>query len=307
MRPSFDSIIAELAKSDDLLQSTKLAQLSNMEESEFLLFKQTWTGIEANRRRQIIYRLIELAEDNLELSFDRILKFCFKDPDEEVKIKAIEGIWENEEPSLILPLINLLQNDRSERVQSAAALGLGKFALLAEHQKLRSCHVANLQTTLLAMINDNSRPAEVRRRALEAIAPLNLPEVKELIKQAHASSNQKLVVSSIYAMGRNYSPDWLPILIKDLSSPDAEIRYEAAGACGELEQEEAVPHLKKLITDTDVDVQMAAVVALGKIGGPKAKEFLERCARSSSLAISDAAQEALAELRAKDDMLSFRV
>ena len=95
-------------------------------------------------------------------------------------------------------------------------------------------------------------------------------------------------------------------MLKELASADAEVRYEAAGACAELEEETAVPCLIKLVNDPGADVQMAAIQALGKIGGTEAKEFLEHCLGSTSGAIRQTAEQALNEIEAKEDSLSFQ-
>lgn len=297
---SMDELIVELSNSDKPLLNSRLTELSNLNSAELELFERSWVAIEPKRRRQIVYRLVELAEDNYTLNFDNILKYCLKDRDDEVQSKAIEGLWESEEASLIIPLINLLEQDSSEKVQAAASTALGKFAMLAEHKKLRSYYLSKIQEALLATIRDKNRPIEVRSRALEAVAPLSLPQVKTVIIDAYQSHNFKLKVSSIYAMGKNCDPSWLSILLKELTSTNTEMRYEAACACGELEEEEAVPCLIKLINDPDVDVQMAAIQALGKIGGAKAKECLEICLNNSSEAIRLAAEQALSEMEAKE-------
>ena len=297
--------IVELGNSDRPLLSSSLAELSNLNSEEIELFADSWAAIEPKRQRQIVQRLVELTEDNLELNFDSIFKYCLKDQDDEVRSKAIEGLWENEEASLINCLINLLEQDSSEKVQAAAATALGKFAMLAEHNKLRSCHISRIQEALLAVISDKNKPVEVRRRALEAVAPLSIPQVKTTIMEAYQSHDSRLRISSIYTMGKNCDPCWLPILLKELASAEAEVRYEAARACGELEEEEAVPYLIKLINDLDVDVQMSAIQALGKIGGTRAKKCLEQCLRNSSQAIRQAAEQALLGLRIKEDPLSL--
>ncbi len=302
-----EKTIAELGNNDKSLLNSRLAELSNINSEELELFKRSWAVIKAKRRRQIMHRLVELAEDNLELNFDSILKYCLIDQDDEVRSKAIEGFWENEDASLIDPLINLLGQDSSEKVQVAAAMALGKFAILAEHKKLRSCHISKIQEALLAAISDKNRTVEVRRRALEAAAPISLPQVKTAIMKAYQSHNSKLRISSIYAMGKSCDPSWLPILLKELTSADSEVRYEAAGACGELEEEAAVPCVVKLINDPDVDVQMAAVQALGKIGSTQAKEYLEQCLNSTSEVVRQTAEQVLNGLEAAEDPLSFRL
>ncbi len=302
-----EETIADLGNGDQPLLNSRLADLSNLNSEELAFLKQAWAVIEPKRRRQIIYRLVELAEDNFELNFDNIFRNCLTDQDAEVRSKAIEGLWESEEPSLINPLINLLEQDSSEKVQVAVVAALGKFAMLAELKKLRSCHASKICQALLPIISNESRPVEVRRCALGAAAPLSFPEVKKAIREAYQSHDSKLRISAIYAMGRNCNRFWLPVLVKELANADAEVRYEAAGACGELGEGEAVPYLIKLIDDPDADVQRSALQALGKIGGNDAKECLEQCSYSSSELIQQAAEQALQQLEAEEDPLSFRV
>jgi HEAT repeat protein len=297
MMPSpIEGTIADLGNSSKPLSSSRLAKLSNLNAEELELLEQVWTTIEPKRRRQIVSRLVELAENDFELNFDSIFKNCLEDQDAEVRSKAIEGLWENEEPSLINPLINLLGQDSSEKVQATAATALGKFIMLAEHKKLRSSHVSKVCQALLTAIGDKSKPVEVKRRALEAISPVSLPQVERAITEAYQSHNPKLRVSSIYAMGKSCNPSWLPILLKELGSADTEMRYEAAGACGELGEEEAAPPLVKLANDPDIELQLAAIRALGKIGGTEAKNCLEQCLDDPAEAIQLAAEQALREL-----------
>ena len=302
-----EQIITDLGNSDKPLLNSHLAELSALSSEMLSLLEQVWAAIEPKRRQQIMYRLVELAEDNLELNFDSIFISCLKDKDAEVRSKAIEGLWENEDTSLINPLINLLEHDSSEKAQTAAATALGKFAMLAEHEKLRPNYAAKVGQALLSAINDSGKPVEVRRRALEAVAPLSLPEVKEAIDQAYHSKDIKLRASSIYAMGKNCDPYWLPILLKELNSNNNEIRYEAIGACGELGEGEAVPYIIKLCHDPDTDIQLAAIQTLGKIGGIEAREYLKKCVRNPSEAIQQAAEQALHELEIGEDPFSHRV
>lgn len=126
-----EETIAELGNNDKPLLNTRLTELSSLNSAELDFFKRSWPAIEPERRHQIMHRLVELADDNLELNFDNIFKYCLTDQDDTVRSKAIEGLWESEEPSIINPLINLLEQDSSEEVQAAAATALGKFAILA--------------------------------------------------------------------------------------------------------------------------------------------------------------------------------
>ncbi len=302
-----EETITDLGNSSQPLRNSRLVELSNLNSEELEFFGRVWSGIEPKRRRQIIYRLVELAEDNFELNFDSIFRSCLKDQDAKVRSEAIEGLWECEDASLVNPFINLLGQDSSENVRAAAATALGKFAMLAELNKLRSCHSAKVCQALLGVIGDRKRSVEVRRRALEAVAPLSLPKVEGTIIGAYQSHNPKLRISAIYAMGKNGDHSWLPLLLKELASTDAEIRYEAAEACGELGEEDAIPHLIELISDPDVEVQVVALQALGKIGGNEAKEGLQQCLNTPSEVIRQAAEQALYELEAEESPFTFRV
>ena len=295
-----EEIIADLVSTEQALRSSSLVDLSNLSSEELGLLQQAWANIQPKRRCRIICRLVEMAEDNCELDFDNIFRDCLKDQDAEVRTKAVEGLWESEDASLINPFINLLEKDSSESVPVAAATALGKFAMLAELNKLRSGYTSRICQALLGVISDENRDVEVRRRALEAVAPLNLPQVGKIIKEAYHSHSRKFKISAIYAMGKNCNRSWLPVLLEELSSADTEIRYEAVAACGELGEKEAAPYLMKLIGDPDVDIQVAVLQALGKIGGSETKRCLQQCLKNPSEVIRQAAEQALNELEAEE-------
>ncbi|OGO39961.1 MAG: hypothetical protein A2147_04650 [Chloroflexi bacterium RBG_16_57_8] len=298
--------MADLADADRVTSST-LAELAGLSHEEMESVRNAWPGIELIRRREIVRRLVELSEENVELDFDAIFRLCLKDPDSEIRCQAIEGLWENEETSLISRLLDMLSNDSSYQVQAAAANALGRFTLMAEKGTLPPRHLPHIQGELLHTLNDESRTDEVRRRALEALAPLSVPEVTSAIRDAYEAKNPRFRVSAICAMGKNCDPAWLPMLIAELSNEDAEMRFEAAAALGELGEEDAVPHLTDLGGDPDAEVQRAVLESLGKIGGRKAKEYLQSCLSSRNPAIRDTARQALDELRAMDDPMSLQL
>lgn len=300
-----EKLISDLANSNKPLSSSGLTELSNLSSEDMEFICRIWESIESKRRQQIIYRLVELAENNFELNFDSIFRNCLKDQDAEVRSKAIVGLRESEEASLINPLIDVLRYDSSEKVQVAATIVLGKFAMLAEHKKIRSCHISKLGEALLSVIGDRSKPVDIRRRALEAAAPLSVPQVRKIIMEAYQSRNPKIRAGAVYAMGKSCNHFWLPILLKELANADTEIRYEAARACGELGEEEAVPCLIELLRDPDTNVQLAAIQALGKIGSGEAKEYLEECLNNPNDLVQEAAEQSLEYLKIVADPFYF--
>ncbi len=298
--------ITQLSNEGKPLVLSKLANLSTLSPEELRLFLEAWAGIGVARRREVASQLVALAEEDPKLNFDDIFLACLQDPDEIVRVKAVEGLWEYENRSLINSMITMLRDDHKESVRAAAAMALGKFALLAELGKLCPDDRAKVERALVAVIDNLEEQLEVRRRAVEAIATLSLPKVTEIIQEAYQSDDAEMRVSAIYAMGMNSDPAWLPTLVKELGNPDAEIRFEAAGACGELGKEEAVPHLVKLIHDLDTQVQLSAITALGKIGGNEVEVVLRECLNHPDVHVRDAAEDALAELGSYKDLFSLR-
>lgn len=302
----FGKLISEIFDLDKPIVNSNLIYLSNLAGKELEFFRQTWAETTTERRRQVISRLVQLGEGNFDLDFDDIFRICLQDADDVVRVQAITGLEEMEDYSLIIPLTRLLKEDSSEEVRAAAAVALGKFAMLAELGKLRPNHTAKVCSALLEAAEDETEFVEVRRRALEAISPLSLPQVKELIEEAYQGSDIKVKASAIYAMGRSCDLIWLPIIIKELSNSEAEIRYEAAAACGELELEEAVPYLVHLLRDEDDKVREAAIKALGEIGGEEARQALSRLLDDPRDYICQEAKAALAELGFWQDPLPFK-
>jgi HEAT repeat protein len=100
---------------------------------------------------------------------------------------------------------------------------------------------------------------------------------------------------------------WLNTVLGEMESEDPEMRFEAAQAAGQLEDERAVPLLIGLTRDSDREVRLAAIAALGAIGGQAAREALMRLRRSGDDVLGEAADAALDELDVATDPLGVRV
>jgi HEAT repeat protein len=300
-------IITEMADTNKPLVNTHLADLSQLSAAHVKDFVQVWKTTDLKRRREIINRLTELSTDSVELNFNTIFINCLNDPDEDVRSEAIDGLWEDEEPVLIPILIGLLNKDPSEKVQANAALALGRFALMAELGSISPRYGVQLAQVLLDVSGNKNKSIEVRRRALEAVAPISTEQVKTAIKTAYESRDERLSISAVYAMGKNCDSKWLPYLLKELKNADAEMRYEAVNALGEVGDEEILQYLIPVAGDDDIDVQLAVIQALGKIGGNEAKLYLQKHAKDENEAVSDAIEQALNEISIQDDMTIFEL
>ena len=302
---TLEPFIQNLADPSFRVPSGDFVELSDLSPAELGVFARTWFTIPAERQLWIVSTLVELAEDSAELDFHAIFKMCLKDGDESVVEKAMEGLWEHEDRSVIPFLTDILLSDRSPAVRAAAAVALGKFPLLVQEGKLLAKDGDSIHDSLMAVLVDSEQPHEVRRRSLESIAPFNTSDIKTYVDWAYNSGDLKLKSSSIFAMGRTGETSWLPLLLKEIQSPDPDIRYESAHACGALGEEDAVPHLIGLLEDDDYLVQLAGINALGQIGGPLAKKVLLHCVQEGDSSLEEAARAELENIEFSDDPMAF--
>lgn len=293
--PELDDVLLELADSSKPLLIGHLPALSDLDRAAMQEFGAVWPGIAVEKRRQVMARLQEISETNVEFNFHSIFKYALADDDEIVRKAAVEGLWEDDEPSLIRSLIKLLTQDPSAGVREAAAVALRRFSILAEHQKISTDYRRILSQALLGVFNNLEEDLPVRRRALESVSPLSLAEVTQAIWAAYRHPEPALRASALYAMGQNCDILWMPTILRELESEDPDLCYEAVSAAGELGEMEALPPIVSMLRSSDVDLRLAAVMALGKIGGSEAKRALGTCLTDRSQAVRDAAEVALGE------------
>ena len=302
---SLESFLESLADTSTEVPASDFIELSDMLPEELGMFARVWFGVDVERQRRMISTMVELAEGNPELDFGAIFKMCLKHEDEVVLETAMEGLWEQEDRSIIPSLLQTLRSDKSPRVRSAAAAALGKFSLLVQEGKLLPKDRESIHNSLMDTLNDSDQPLDVRRRSLEAVAPFNTGAIRKMVSWAYESEDLALKSSSIFAMGRTGESTWLPLLIKELQSPEPSIRYETANACGELGEEDAVPHLVSLLQDDDLQVQLAGINALAKIGSSLAKKVLLHCVKEGDAALEDAARAELENIEFLEDPMAF--
>ena len=302
---SLKNYLEELASPDAPVKHTGLLQLSALSKEEMVVFEEAWRSFSLDRKLQVLPKLVELSEDTADLDFIPVFLLCLNDSSEEIREKAVSGLWECDDRSLITPLISLLSSDPSESVRVAAAIALGKFCYLAAERKLLERDCDRLREALHCILNNPDEPLEVRRRSLEAIAPFNTAEIQAFIREGYSSDEPALRHSAVYAMGRSQDTVWLPIMIKELGSSEGAMRFEAVNACQALGEEGTVPDLIPLLEDDDPQVQLAVVQALGAIGGSLAKRALLKCAKSGDDALEESAQQALELVSFNDDPSSF--
>jgi len=304
--PDFMDALRRL-RDDALPARTALTALSGANRAQLGAFAETWVRLPVQRRRDVSAALVELAEENIEVDFNILLRYLLNDEDAHVRANAIDGLWEDEDPGLIASFVGSLRSDTNPRVRAAAADALGRFVLLKEYNRISDQNGDLIHSALLATIRSANEPLEVRRRAVEALAYWGGEMMRDVIANAFADDDEEMRASAIAAMGRSADNYWSRQVSAELESDEALMRFNAARAAGELEIRSAVPHLINLVADPDREVQSAAVASLGQIGGNAARAALQEVIESEDEVLAPLAQEALDELEfvSGGDLLMF--
>jgi HEAT repeat protein len=304
---SFETLLAELENPDQSVRVSDLTSLSELRGEERERFLHAWRDLSIQRRREVIDRLGDLTEDNVEFDFTGVFFTGLLDEDVQVRAESIKALWECEGEDLVPLLVRLLHDDEA-LVRAEAALGLGRFLLRAELEDRDDTRSREIESELRSVIDDESELPEVRGRGLEALGSRSKEWIRDIIDESYASGERRLAISAVHAMGASADPEWLPTIIEEMHSEDSEMRFEAATAAGAIGDEEAVPELSGLTVDDDPEVQEAAIGALGQIGGPAARSVLQSVASDQQdERVLDAVADALSEADFIEDPLGLRL
>lgn len=295
-RPAIaDTIAAMGSEGDEPIAPVVFYGLSGLSRAELVQLAPAWEALPAAYRRRLIRQMVEIGESDFEMDYNAIGKFALDDTDPVVRAAAIEMLFEDFSFALMDRLIGILHDDESREVRAAAASALGRFILAGELEDLPESETVRAQEAVVSIFSDENEDVEVRRRALEAIANCSHEVVEEAIREGYASFDRRMRASSLFAMGRSCDEQWSSILLRELESDDAEMRYEAARAVGEIEVPEAVPNLIRLAFDADREIKQVAIWSLGEIGGRDAVRALTRLMRDAETGGDDDLQEAIDE------------
>lgn len=271
--------------------------VSDLDAEGMAAFRQVWAQLSPAQRQKLVAALVEQAEDHALYDFRTIFRWLLSDADPFVRARAIHGLWEDESPSLIAPLLHMLEHDPDAMVREAAAIALGKYVLAGELGNLPMREVTPIVEALVRVVQNPKEDLDVRRRALESVSYVDEPHIRDLIEAAYYHEDSRMQASALFAMGRSGNTRWASFVLAELESPDPALRYEAALAAGDLELADAIRPLSRLVQEDDLEVRLAAIEALGRIGGPEAERILLELLEHENEAIAEAAEDALAELQ----------
>ena len=285
-----------------------LYRLSDMSPEEMDAFEARWATEALDRRRVMVRHMVDISEDNFVVDFGPVFLRLLADNAAEVRVAAVEGLWDSSHIGAVGPIIRLMESDADVAVQAAAAKSLGHFVLMAEWGQIKQAIGDRIVNALAQQYEADGTADNVRRAILEALGNSADPRVRGYIEAAYNHGDEEMQLSAMFAIGRSADSSWTPIIIQEMRSPYAEMREEAARAAGEIGSSDAVDQLVELLEDDELEVQMAAIGALGQIGSDQAYEALAALLdRIEPSDLSDAIEEAMEEIEWRGNDLDLSI
>ncbi|MEW5988317.1 MAG: hypothetical protein AB1791_16935, partial [Chloroflexota bacterium] len=227
----FSQVLDSLFNGERVIISL-LFRLSDMSAEEYDQFTNRWPTVAADRRHVLTRHLADISEDNFRVDFSPVFAFCLGDASSQVRLAALDGLWDATNIALITPILHLAQHDEEVEVRKAAIEALGHYVLMAEWGELPKKIVPPIAEVLLELHRGEQTDSSIRRATLEVLGAADDPRVPPLIQAAYDSGERANQVSALFAMGRSADRRWLPAVVREMSSKFVDLRLEAARAAG---------------------------------------------------------------------------
>lgn len=260
-------------------------------------------------RIAVLKRIVE--DQNYVTDYSPVLRDYLDDPDAEVRMLAIQGLWDYPEPEFIPLLFDAAESDPDEQVRCRAIITLGRYIYEGEmadydfdfgsmdeimrFDELPQEEFLKVKAFLSGIYRDEGKTLDERRFAVEALSFLSDDEILDIIEEAYAHSDPRMKLSAIFGMGRNGNVRWTEIILNELYNPDPELQHEAIRAAGEAGLTEAGKDLWRLTYAEDRQTQLEAIWALGQSGWEGAFHRLDELSLDNDPEIREAAEAALEE------------
>ncbi|MBD1925394.1 HEAT repeat domain-containing protein [Trichocoleus sp. FACHB-90] len=216
----------------------------------------------------------------------KILCHLLKDPDSEVRCRAVIALKKIASKKTVPRLLELLKDPKS-KVRSEAAQALGEIAPEEVSRRL-----------IQQLENPNGSLSEIAI-TIEALGWIReetaIKNLFKLLEEPDLGIRGRV----LDALGRIGSDKAIPKLLQQLKDPNDFVRRKAAEAIGQIGSEMAVPGLLQQLKDPNSIVRGQIAEALGKIGSEMAVPELLHQLEDSDSYVRWKAGTALAQIKSK--------
>jgi HEAT repeat protein len=306
-KTTFAEVLTALQNTSKLFPARYLPVFSDISPEDLSELKKVWNSVPAERRTSVLRDLEELAEADTLTNFDDLARFAMTDSEPEVRVLGIRLLWECDDRSLADTFIRMMHQDPDPIVQAAAATALGSYVYEGELEELPEA-LLNRMADELTEVYRNSTNLQVKRHALESLGFSSREIVNDFIIEAYQSTNNDMIASALFAMGRSADNRYEKQVISKLHHPATEIQLEAVRAAGELDLKAVREDLLEMVDSGDLDEEVfyAAIWSLSQIGGNGVKAKFDEVMESEiDDDLADFMETAMDNLAFNDGLADF--
>jgi HEAT repeat protein len=266
----------------------------------------------SNEEKIGMLEYLESSEEGYFSNYSDSLSVLAKDPNPEIRIKAIECLWEYPSKDCISLLFDILESETNPGVRAKLVSGLGRYIFELEDDELfrddemfekmaleedviPRDDLIRVKQYLTNTFRDETKSLDERRFALEGLGFSSDDAVQGMVEEAYASEEKMMRISAIFAMGRSGLTRWEKTLVAEVGNPDRDIQMEAIRACGNSAIEKAGKKILQLTHSGDREILLASAWALGQTGWKEGFERLDKLSSSKDKEIRETAEAALEE------------
>ncbi len=270
-------VIQALLDIEKPFPASLLYAFSDLEPDECTQLFAVWDQIPLQRRRALLEDLSDIAERDDLMLFEEVGRIALDDSDPQVKVAALDLLFQAEDTRLLPKFLSLLRDHASDDVRAAAANALGPYVYMGEFERIHAEQLRRVENALLKAYREDASEL-VQRRALESLGYSSREEVPDLLRAAYASQETGWLESALFAMGKSADEQWKDLVLAHLKDENLPVRLQAVHAAGELALEGARASLLRVLErEFDIaDLRREAVWALSQIGGEGVEKALER-------------------------------
>lgn len=217
------------------------------------------------------------------VAIDKALNQLLADPDRSVRIAVLRRMQREK----ITPQVSVLKL-WLEQEKDAAALA----AIL---ESLREQPGDQVRDALTAIVKNAAHTAANRQAALEMLS--KEADAARWLELAASVEDGPVLADVLTRVGKQPRAQAVPLLLRHLESPAAEVRAAALTALVAVQAPGARERIQKLLNDRSALVRQAAAVAAGKLKLSAAADDLIKLAADADAGVRRASLEALGALR----------
>ncbi|MFZ4828357.1 MAG: HEAT repeat domain-containing protein [Phototrophicaceae bacterium] len=270
-----EQLLEHLAKEHIEFNTILTYGLSDLSQDTLNRIRPSWVLLDTDTKITIIRHLTDVAESNIELHYDTFGWLVLEDRESDILEAGLDLLWENESLSLMNRLIEFCNDSYPNNLRVTAVRHLERFIALGEYGEIDGDSFKRALGSLQAIWYSDNQDVQLRGACIECLGNATFEELPKLIEEAYSSASDEIRCSAVYAMGRTCDETWEDILLDELNSRDAQMRYEAARSCGHIESTEALPILYQMVIDDEREIQEISIWSMGEIGGRYAQNYLE--------------------------------